>query len=250
MTAAWRRSSCCHRVSARVGAADQGTAKGGPCVQIGFAEEGKGIPLDALPALAKPRRLQQLQESTAGCVLVLTFIALFTGFAYIAMSATPDFPPTLRLVILLVMGAEALFALLCLAVVLFGDPGIIRRSPETCAKMPGEVADCLRSGDLEPILGMANVILGERSFCVRCLVWRPSKLRPHHCSVCQRCVLHFDHHCQVLGRCIAGQTPFKEDGNVVGSGNMIFFDGLFFAAATGLITSLAAVIAAVAMHGL
>ena len=28
---------------------------------------------------------------------------------------------------------------------------------------------------------------------------------PHHCSICQRCVIHFDHHCGVFGRCIAGR---------------------------------------------
>ena len=66
---------------------------------------------------------------------------------------------------------------------------------------------------------------GKSSYCVRCLVWRRGRRRgwhefdvdcasddnadwdcfPHHCSVCQRCVLYFDHHCGVFGRCIAGR---------------------------------------------
>ena len=61
----------------------------------------------------------------------------------------------------------------------------------------------------------SNIVDGDRSFCVRCLVWRNNpdphccggscvQAKPHHCRICNRCVMHFDHHCGVFGRCIAG----------------------------------------------
>ena len=85
-----------------------------------------------------------------------------------------------------------------------------------------------------------NVTDGPRSFCVRCLVWRPEKAtggffnpllsklglqtKTHHRSICQRCVVHFDHHCSVFGRCI-------------GAGNIGFFYGLILLGSMGALTS-------------
>ncbi|CAE7737532.1 PFA3 [Symbiodinium necroappetens] len=105
---------------------------------------------------------------------------------------------------------------------------------------------------------MENVDDGDRSFCVRCLVWRPKRQVPmlssrvaslprplqiffrqlpgckegscHHCRTCNRCVRYFDHHCGVFGRCIAGTCC---------SGNMPFFLLIIFMSFVGTGTTLA-----------
>ena len=118
---------------------------------------------------------------------------------------------------------EAVVALTCLVGILFGDPGVVRRTPTSTSPVPGQVDVYLR-GD-EGRRPRANLTDDEGfSYCVRCFVWRRGRdgrrLRelgdcgdsfgrvncaPHHCSTCQRCVLYFDHHCGVFGRCIAGR---------------------------------------------
>merc|ERR1711972_247690 len=89
-----------------------------------------------------------------------------------------------------------------------GDNGEIKRAPSTCYPVPQEIARRLRSS--ESLRGMAN---GQgpngRSYCVRCLVWRPGNSEggeSHHCNTCQRCVTGFDHHCGVFGRCITSHN--------------------------------------------
>eukprot|EP00434_Breviolum_minutum_P032603 symbB.v1.2.028836.t1/scaffold3094.1/size63714/6 len=104
---------------------------------------------------------------------------------------------------------------------------------------------------------MENIVEGDRTFCVRCLVWRP-KHEPsviaeaklphwlkrrllclpgfrdgscHHCRTCGRCVRYFDHHCGVFGRCIAGTLC---------SGNMPFFLLIIFMSFLGTCTGIVA----------
>ncbi|KAL1524810.1 hypothetical protein AB1Y20_019690 [Prymnesium parvum] len=133
-------------------------------------------------------------------------------------------------------------ALLCELRLLFGDPGVIRRSVQNCLPLPAEAvayAEAAQAGVQprggKPSIAAANLTASDgRSFCVRCCVWRPApaKLKAvcprqlplaqlcevdenreamsHHCSVCAHCVARFDHHCGVLGVCIteANMLPF------------------------------------------
>ena len=93
------------------------------------------------------------------------------------------------------------------------DPGIITRSQESCFEMPGQVEECIRAERWEELRKLENVQSedGERSYCVRCLVWRPR--RSHHCRTCGHCVREFDHHCGFYGRCVAGGS--HTDGNML-----------------------------------
>eukprot|EP00932_Pfiesteria_piscicida_P004335 SRR837773.14239.p1 GENE.SRR837773.14239~~SRR837773.14239.p1 ORF type:complete len:207 (+),score=7.71 SRR837773.14239:74-622(+) len=106
------------------------------------------------------------------------------------------------LTVFLIWG-EAIIATLCTLFLLFGQAGVISRSPKTCYPVPQEVLerlDARRSLD-----GLKNVRGDDgRTYCVRCCLWRPPRQdgRVHHCQVCQRCVRGFDHHCGVFGRCI------------------------------------------------
>ena len=128
---------------------------------------------------------------------------------------------------------------------MLGDAGVVRRTPETCLPVPPEVAERLRAGAPVPeTLRNINSDDGTRTYCVRCFVWRPAGLqgrgRPHHCRVCQRCVLHFDHHCGVYGRCIAG------DG--VRNGNLRYFFTIIVMGYAGFFTMLATCVAGLAFR--
>merc|ERR1712194_771580 len=112
---------------------------------------------------------------------------------------------------------------------LFGNPGVVRRSETTCYPIPQEVETRLSKG--LPYDSLGNMPGKDCSYCVRCLVWRPS--HAHHCSTCQRCVHNFDHHCGVFGRCIAGQGL---------RGNMKYFKTLISIGMMGGATALAAVV--------
>lgn len=122
---------------------------------------------------------------------------------------------------MLAIYTEAAVAIFCLLGLMWGDPGTIKRSPETCFPQPELVAERLRNG--QSLDGVGNVQADGRTFCIRCLVWRPDVGDTHHCNTCQRCVADFDHHCGVFGRCIAGEGV---------GGNMGYFKTLI---AMGLI---------------
>ena len=174
-------------------------------------------------------------------------------------------------VFLLLILLEAAVALGCLAGLLFDDPGVVRRTAETCLPIPQQVADRLVEAPSAPgsgrqsaaeraaTVGMQNIVEADRTYCVRCFVWRESMGQPgvcegvasgctgtsaatpvpmttHHCSTCQRCVRYFDHHCGVFGRCIAGRGL---------EGNMKYFTTIIMMGWVGAVTCVAAVIVGV-----
>ena len=126
---------------------------------------------------------------------------------------------------------QAFIALVALAGLLFGDPGVVKRSPATCYPIPGEVGSrgsaiplarlspavaaflgsahrsmprastypfaCFWTASQvltrllngESLEGLSNVRLDDRTYCIRCLVWRPEahESRFSGASTCQHC---------------------------------------------------------------
>lgn len=194
------------------------------------------LSIEDLPPLPSPQRKVQRRQEWLGCALVLGITTFLVGVKH-AVSSIQDLSPTFIWTCRGCIYTEALLALCCLVGLMLADPGIIQRTPETCSPIPAQVRELLLRGEQ----AVENVTDGPRSFCVRCLVWRPEKatggfLNPllsklgglqtktHHCSICQRCVVHFDHHCSVFGRCI-------------GAGNIGFFYGLILLGSMGALTS-------------
>lgn len=90
---------------------------------------------------------------------------------------------------------------------MWGDPGTIKRSPETCFPQPELVKERLRNG--LTLDGVGNLSEDGRTFCIRCLVWRPDDVETHHCNTCQRCVTDFDHHCGGAPRDAPRRVPAR-----------------------------------------
>ena len=165
------------------------------------------LPLRHLPPL--PRRDPQFwSEMVTGICIVATMIGTLMTSVHLSIGSSEHWRFPLwcssadRLMQCLAVVASA-----CIAIILFGRCGEVKRSKKTCYPIPAQVAFALARGTLP--LELHNVLapvampkLG--SFCVRCLLWRD--LSGHHCSICQRCVVQFDHHCGVLGRCVVRQT--------------------------------------------
>jgi len=166
------------------------------------------LPLSQLPPLPSPRLSVQRQESLMGNGGVTFIVGMVIGMTYLvtigwlggSSKQWIDNAATTRLWCL------AAAAMICLLGIFFADPGTIKRSEATCLPIPSKVQEQLQS--LEPGVGVTDMenINGEdgRTFCTRCLVWRPHRRNIHHCRVCNRCVMEFDHHCGFFGRCIAG----------------------------------------------
>ena len=155
-----------------------------------------------LPPLPEPDYTTMRSEACYGncfvLFLIFFFVAPIQGWAFSSDSPTVSFW-------LVLIYAEAVIAIVCLIGLMWGDPGTLKRSPETCYPQPAAVVERLQSG--VNLLGagrFGNVTEGDRVFCIRCLMWRPDET-VHHCRTCQRCVRDFDHHCGVFGRCIAGE---------------------------------------------
>ena len=180
----------------------------------------------SLPALPARHIWTMRREAVVGCSLVCLLVSLLVGLTQgVALAPDTAAPRPLFWTALALIYAEAAIAGLCLLGLMFGNPGEVKRSPQSCFPIPELVADRLSQG--EPLDGLANPSSNGRSYCVRCLVWRPDELHAHHCSTCNRCVRHFDHHCGVFGRCIAG------DGF---GGNMGYFKTIITMAGAGCVS--------------
>ena len=207
-------------------------------VEAGAAE----FTLNDLPPLPTPDRQTMRSQAASGCTVVLMLIAVLAGLPH-SVGNNYGGPWEhgnfrLRQLGLVALYIEAFFAILCLLGIMWGDPGVLKRSPETCFPLPQNIAEKLRQK--QSLAGLENVYEGQHVFCVRCCIWRPDSSPPlyrdntHHCSTCQRCVADFDHHCGVFGRCIAGKGW---------QGNMGYFKGILMMMFFGLITCIGTVAA-------
>lgn len=154
-----------------------------------------------LPALPPPRP-RQLRQRLRSVVVVVGSIVLGQALMR-GMFAMDDDDPNSTFFMFLTW-FHTVVALIGLILIQLLDPGIIRRTDETCQPVPSPVAECLEAD--QPLDGLKNFVDAQsaKSYCVRCCVWRP--IGSHHCSICQRCVCEFDHHCAVFGRCIGGSV--------------------------------------------
>jgi hypothetical protein len=215
-------------------------------------EDADGFRLEDLPPLPRPNTAVMRSEACTGITVVLVLITLLVGVPHALRfgsgwqwpAAGEPFDSTAACFLCLYV--ESTIALLCLLGIIFGDPGVLKRSRERCFPIPPAVLERLRSG--QSLAGMDNVYSSDgHVYCIRCCIWRhrrrPSRIggafcvniedeNVHHCSVCQRCVRHFDHHCGVFGRCIAG------DGC---RGNMGYFKMILTMALAGFMTCFAAI---------
>jgi hypothetical protein len=185
------------------------------------------LPLSALPAMPPPRLRTMRAEAAGGCTSMLAIIALCVGGTHWSVLGLGEMENPLPPFFLCSIWAEALIACLCLAGLMFCDPGVVARSESRCWPVPDSVSCLLRVGlpiptDMENIEDHAH-----GTYCVRCLVWRHRDESAHHCATCQRCVTDFDHHCGVLGRCIAGRGV---------QGNIGYCRGLITMALIGIVT--------------
>lgn len=194
-----------------------------------------GLHWTVLPALTTPNLPAMRAQATAGCALVLGIVVACVSATHTAM-ALGDFEGPLLFLFLGTVWTAALVAVVCLSGLMFGDPGVIARSEERCMPVPnGPIREQLLTGQTltSDMRNVADPTHG--TYCVRCLIWRTTADKAHHCSTCQRCVRNFDHHCGVFGRCIAG-TGF--------GGNMGYFKVIIGMAVLGGVTTGAAMLSA------
>ena len=181
-----------------------------------------------LPPFPKRKHLIRVTQATGGTSLVFMITAVIVSGVRIATDGHESWA---AYAVLGLVYLEACVAMVSLAGLLLADPGEINRTKKSTRPIPSSVAEALRRGEGLESLRNVQHELNFSTFCVRCCVWRsdpysdqaepcrgfekmelpcvsfsdPIIPESHHCSICQRCVRHFDHHCGVFGRCIAGR---------------------------------------------
>ena len=162
----------------------------------------------SLPPMPTPDRAAMRSEATGGISLVLCLVATFVTLTIVFSSSATN--PNVYIGMVALICTEAAVALTCLYMLMMGDPGVIRRTRASCMPVPPEVVEKLQSGfdgdQPHPLAGMGNISDAERTYCVRCCIWRDDTSKPrllarcahppvgrvHHCSTCQRCVRQFE----------------------------------------------------------
>ena len=162
----------------------------------------RSVPIENFPPLPKPDYKTQSEESRIAYCTVISLSIVMLVLSH-GMYFVGDVSMVISAAFLIPLWVCVLVAYIGLCGMLNGDPGIIRRSPENCYPLPAEIVLALRGG--RPITTRQNIPSrdGTKTFCVRCLVWRP-KRKSHHCRVCGHCVKEFDHHC---GENISSSAP-------------------------------------------
>ena len=118
----------------------------------------------SLPALPGRHIWTMRRESVVGCTLVFLLISLLVSLTQgVALAPGAAAPRPLIYAALALIYTEAAVALLCLLGLLFGNPGEVKRSPQSCFPMPESVADRLSQG--ESLDGLANVSSDGRTYC-------------------------------------------------------------------------------------
>lgn len=105
-----------------------------------------------------------------------------------------------------VLGISVIFALICMSLVVFVDPGMIKwegepePDEETRLRTENPSVHSYTTRERED----ENGDKVQDRWCRTCKLWRPP--RASHCATCNRCFARFDHHCPVLGTCIAARN--------------------------------------------
>ena len=162
--------------------------------------------IEQLPPMPQPDRATMMQESCTGCFLVSGLVVVLVLITHLGSLRNGSLEGGVWWFFFFAIYAEAIIALFCLFMILNGDPGVIRRSPETCFPLPELVKERLDRGEtLDGLENLSHDQLG--TYCVRCCVWRQPSARlksrgalPDDCdtSVCE----HGAHHCRTCGRCV------------------------------------------------
>lgn len=215
--------------------------------------------IDILPPMPKPNKSEMRKQALIGWIAVLYTICMYVGITHGVAVKLLNLPFNPGLYALILIYSEAFVAICCVVGIMISNPGVIPRSKEACFPLPDKVAISLKTGES---CEMENIVKENHSFCVRCYIWREIDRNPHHCRICNRCVVDFDHHCAVFGRCIAGNAwPIQHcvpgiSHDVPGishanstrnrwcSGNMPYFITLFIIAYISFITTAGFTIAA------